>query len=448
MNLHKNIEVNDSITRLLYRAPYCDILMAARFNGCIPQKSIEAALSKMKTKYPLLSAGILQDENGGIVYAFDSDKELPVTVFENKAENDWLELAWEEQKVPFDLQQGPLIKFLLVYTAETTDLVVICHHCICDGLSLAYLIKDIAAILEKPDIETQPLPVPPTITNDNLSVGLPMGISGHVLKVFAKFLNRAWNKNKVIFDEQDYERSYKEYWKTKNIGLIPFNLPKSTTAALIEKCRAKNVSVNSALTTAFSLAQHELQGNRKPYLKKALLAMNIRHLFKTHPGENFGLLAVGNEITLPSGKDGFWNIANRFNTETKKMLANPKKSLALIAPLGYIEPTLIDAIYFIKSGALENKAAERLRNIVLTKTGKPKRSMDITNLGIVKDFNAILKNVFFVPILSGNYEKTLGIVTINGEINIVVMHDHSVISQETMELFKQNILQIIDNAIH
>ena len=279
-----------------------------------------------------------------------------------------------------------------------------------------------------------------------MSVNISMGVIGFLIKSVAKYLNRAWNKSKVVFTGQDYEQAYREYWQTKNIGLLPFSLSKEITIALIDKCHSENVSVNSALTTAFSLAQYDLQGNKQPYLKKALLAMSIRHLFKTPPGENFGLLAVGNEVNLPFGKDGFWNVARRFNKEAKEMLANPKKALALMAPLDYIEPTLFDAVYFVESGALKNKAAECFRNIVLTKTGKPKRSLDITNLGIVKGIGSHLENIFFVPILSDYYEKTLRIVTINGVINLLMMFDNSVIGKDTAERYKQGIVDLIIEA--
>ena len=437
----------NNVVRLLYRAPYCNVLMMARFNGNISKDSLEAALSIARLKYPMLNAKILQDDKGNIEYAFDYNQKFIINFYDNKSDADWLELAWNEQKIPFNFQNDLLIKFLLICKSETTDLVVICHHCICDGLSLTYLIKDIALFIDNPDKEVQQLSMPPEISKENLSVDYTMGFSGFITKILAKSLNRSWNKSKVVFTEKDYENLYNEYWKTKNIGLMTFSLTKDITAALIDKCHSERMSVNSALTTAFSLSQYELQGNRQLYLRKALLAINIRHLFKNPQQDNFGFLAVGNEITLPFGKDGFWNIAGRFNSDMKEMLANPNKIFEIIAPIDYIEPTLLDAIYFVENGTLKNKAAVRFKNIVLSKTGKPKRSLDITNIGTVKDCSSNLQTLFFIPILSGNYEKTIGIVTINGEMNIVVMHDHAVINKDIIEKLRQCIISIITEAI-
>jgi len=149
-----NQKSNDSVSRLLYRAPYCDIIMMARFSGSGSKESLEAALSKARAKYPLLNSRISQDDDGNTEFMFDYRHNFPITVFDNKSDTGWLELAWDEQKKPFDLQNGPLIKFLLIHTVNTTDLVIICHHCICDGLSLTYLIRDIALFLDIPQKDT------------------------------------------------------------------------------------------------------------------------------------------------------------------------------------------------------------------------------------------------------------------------------------------------------
>ena len=436
-----------SVTRLLYRAPYCNVIMMARLSGGANKETIDSALAKARLKYPLMNSRILQDSSGEIEFLYDYTQEFPITVNSKHSDSDWIEAGWNEQKKPFDMQNGPLIKFLLLASADTSDLVIICHHCICDGLSLAYLAKDIAFYLRNPDVEVQPLPLPPPLSIENLSVRVSPGIIGNLTGLMAWFLNRSWSKSKVIFSDHDYQHLYREYWETTDIGLMAVSLPKGITEMLIEKCHAEQVTVNSALTTAFSLAQYDLQGNKEPYLKKALLAIDIRRLFKEPPGGNFGLLAVGNEINLPSGKGGFWDAAGKFNAEIKKMLADPKKYLTMISPLDSVEPTLLDAIYFTESGYMQNKTATRLKNIVLSKTGKPKRSLDITNLGVVKDHGDNLKTVFFLPILSSNYEKTFGVVTINGEINIVLMHNRSVIESGIIEEYRNRIIRYLEENV-
>ena len=115
-----------------------------------------------------------------------------------------------------------------------------------------------------------------------------------------------------------------------------------------------------------------------------------------------------------------------------------------VAALNSVEPTLMDAVYFAAYGDFRNKTALSLKGLVLTKTGEPRRSLDITNIGLVSlGKNANLETMFFVPILSSNYEKAIAIVTAGGEMNIIMLHDVSQFSPASMEDFKQKIIGYI-----
>lgn len=299
-----------NVSRLLYRAPYCDIIVLARFSGNIPLDTLKTILRKTRRKYPLMGARVEQDTNGAARFAFDNVPEFESKALIKNNDMEWLELAWNEQKIPFVLNKGPLIKFLLLTSGDTTDLVVICHHSICDGLSLTYLLNDVALLLTNPDTELDQLPLPPAVMMKNLSVHVS---PDWFVKLLITYLNYSWRKEKVVFDENDYEHLYTNYWKTKNIGLMSFSFSQDITSGLIARCDSEHVTVNSALTVALTLAQNDLQGRKESYLRKALLALNVRDLFLDPPGKNFGLLALGTEISLPEVNGSFWDIAQEFN---------------------------------------------------------------------------------------------------------------------------------------
>ena len=135
------------------------------------------------------------------------------------------------------------------------------------------------------------------------------------------------------------------------------------------------------------------------------------------------MFAAGFEVALPSGKGDFWDVAREFNAKIKRLLSDPRKVLGFMAPLNYLDPTVIDAIYFVAYGTFNGKAARRLAKRILTASNKPKRSLDVTNLGNVDIRNGNLETLVFVPILSPNYEKAIGVVTAGGEMYIVVLYD-------------------------
>jgi NRPS condensation-like uncharacterized protein len=417
-----------------------------RFRGCIPQELLRRALAKVSRRYPLTSARFAQDSEGATRFILENFSEFHVRAFDKKMDDEWLNLAWDEQRHPFDLDEGPLVKFLLLTSPHNTDLVVICHHAICDGLSLTYLIKQIVLLLNDPERDVAPLPLPTAMSEDSLSVKVTPGLLDRIL---INRLNRSWKKEKALFSEHDYTQLYEDYWHARNIGKNILTLSQDTTSAVVSRCHAERVTVNSALMAAFAFAQRDVQGTKESYLRRALVAVNLRHLFKNPPGENLGLFAAGFQVALPLGRGGFWGVARKFNTKIKRLLSDPRKVLGFMAPLNYLDPTIIDATYFVAYSSFNSKAARRVAKRILTASNKPKRSLDVTNLGNVNIENGNLETLFFVPILYPNYEKAIGIVTAGGEMHIVVLHDYAQIGSETVEAFIQKSIDYLkSNSSH
>jgi hypothetical protein len=88
--------------------------MMARFRNSIPVELLRSALAKARLKYPLIGARIEQDERGNARFVLDGVPEFPLKVMGKRTDDEWVELAWGEQKKPFDLSKGPLIKFVLL----------------------------------------------------------------------------------------------------------------------------------------------------------------------------------------------------------------------------------------------------------------------------------------------------------------------------------------------
>jgi NRPS condensation-like uncharacterized protein len=260
-------------------------------------------------------------------------------------------------------------------------------------------------------------------------------------------MNRAWKKERVIFSGDDYTKLYEGYWKSRSIGITVFSLPQDMTYAFISRCHEEHVTVNSALTTAFALAQNDLQGRNQEYLRRGTAAVDVRKLLKDPPEGNFGLFASVLTIALPSGKGDFWSVARRFNNLIRRLLTNPRKVLELLA-ISYLDPTLVDATWFAAYSAFENKTALRLKELMLAPIGEPKTSLGTTNLGSLEiEENSNLKTIFFIPVQSQNYEKVIGIITAGGEINISILHDLSGISSESIKDFKQSSIDYIKRAM-
>jgi amino acid adenylation domain-containing protein len=83
---------------------------------------------------------------------------------ENDRESEALRIASEEGKKPFDLTEGPLLRILLVRLgAEQSLLVLVLHHIITDGWSIAVLFREVtrcyAALVQGEDADLDELPL-------------------------------------------------------------------------------------------------------------------------------------------------------------------------------------------------------------------------------------------------------------------------------------------------
>jgi hypothetical protein len=78
----------------------------------------------------------------------------------------------------------------------------------------------------------------------------------------------------------------------------------------------------------------------------------------------------------------------------------------------------------------------------------PRRSLDITNIGVFEVQGANdLQGLYFVPILSPNYEKAIGIVTSGGRLDITMLYDCSQINVTIMEGFGRRAMEYIEAGI-
>lgn len=81
--------------------------------------------------------------DGGIWFSTDDVQGSMLRIVPRKSDSQWFGEVQYESNILFDSSAGPLIRFVLVYSPEVSDLIVFAKHEICDGRALAFLICDI-----------------------------------------------------------------------------------------------------------------------------------------------------------------------------------------------------------------------------------------------------------------------------------------------------------------
>ena len=330
-------------------------------------------------------------------------------------------------------------------------------------MSLAYLVRDLMVHLGEPDCEVEVLPAPKPIDLDNL----PGDVSQPgLVKFLIGRMNRKWAEEAVFFDQEDYEILTRAYWDHYHHQLFSIELPEAETTALVARCREEQVTVNSALTAAFSGAQSFVQGE-KPYHAKTVIAADLRDLLPRSPGEGMGMYAGGAELKLKyDHKRGFWENARRFHRRIQPAYTNKNLFGAVLNWL-YLDPTICEAMSFKKLGGLvppdspryEKLSAFSARDDVVLRLLQ-RDNLDtlefkywgtaVTNLGRLefpRQYGALeLDRLIMQPgggIPLANANLVLGAVTCSGKLSLVLEYAREAVDSAVMQQVKDKALEYL-----
>ena len=131
-------------------------LITARIHGDIAAENLRSALEKVQKKHPLLRANVIE-EGGHPYFAFNANPEkIPLRVIERHTDDDWRDITTLEWKTPFDMDRGPMIRTVWIKSDDVSELMLVGHHCICDGASLIAIFREILQLVDQPDTQLTP----------------------------------------------------------------------------------------------------------------------------------------------------------------------------------------------------------------------------------------------------------------------------------------------------
>ena len=393
----------------------------------------------------------------------DGTLEIPIKVIKRTSDNQWREEIIQQHKIPLEMEKGPLIRFILLYSAEISDLIIFCQHTICDGMSLAYLARDIILYLGDPTKEVELLPPVPLVNEDNIPSDIKPSL---MIRVFSKLINKKWEKSEVLFNYDDFYALHEEFWKNYTYKAHLYELSKEDTESLIIACRKNGVTINTALIIAFAIAQNQLNPKSPKYLKNFGFAVNLRDLLNNPIAEQFGFFAGGMELKFKySEKETFWEAAKKVHDKTEPAKAR-KQALVTTINAFSLSPTLYDAQIFAAFGHLIPSTSQSYDKIqafindkknIVNKMVKKRISKGLamaqimTNLGKTgfpeKYGKLILKNLILMPSCSPYTELVLGVVTHGGSLSITLNHMEESISSEKILKIRDRANQILMEAI-
>jgi hypothetical protein len=343
------------VERLFTRSPFSLVTMVARIKGRVSESMLRDALDKTALRHPNLRTRIVEDAQGNSRFTSEGAGAIPIEVVPRKSDEHWMEVVEETSQVPFKFSERPAIRLVLLQSLDRSDLVIVCHHIICDGLSLAYLSRDLMRHLGDATLEPVILPNPVLVDEDTIPANVSLNF---VVQAVLGKINKKWQQDRVVFDQQDYQDLTTAYWQKFHHSTLPIELTGEQTDALVARCKAEGVTVNTALTAAFVDAQISVQGMQATHSSIGIAA-SLRDRLRLPVGEAMGFYA--GVITLKYKRTrtaSFWENARRLHRRIKP-LAHGLSMLKDPLTWCHLDPTILEAMNFKKLGGLVRQDVNR-----------------------------------------------------------------------------------------
>ena len=447
--------------RFFSHSPFSIVTMVARIKGNVTEEMLKNAVAKAQQRHTLLQVRIEEDQEHALWFTSQGVGEIPIQIVPRKSQDDWIDIHAEASKVPYEFETRPAIRFILVQDPEISEVIILCHHIICDGMSVAYLARDLMVYLGDPSREVEALPAPAPITLNNI----PGDVAPSALvKYFINRIKRKWDEEIVYFDQEDYEILTKTYWDNYKHKLFSIELSEEETSALVKQCRSEGITVNSAITAAFSGALTFVSG-KKSHHKKTGIAVSLRDRLPEPPEEAMGYYASGFELNLEyNHKKDFWENARQYHKKIKPNYTN-KKVFGDLPGFLQMDSNIYEALSFKKLGVLVPPDSPRYKklsdfsvrdDVVVRLLHRAKMETletkllgpAITNLGRLdfpKTYGALtLDRLIMQP--GGAFplvhvDIVIGALTCSGKLSLVAEYAEEAIDTATMENIK-------DKAMH
>ncbi len=328
-------------------SPFSTVSLVVRIRGMVDEAMLRAAVKKVQLRHKILRSRMILHEDELWLTTSDVDA-IPIDVFPRMTEETWITAAREDCARPYPFDRQPAIRFLLLQSREICDLVIQCHHTICDGLSLAYLGRDLLVYLGVPDQPVEVLPDPAPIGPENFPRGVKLS---SVLKFFVNQINKKWGDQKVIFDQQDYLALNQAYWQRYHHHMLAVDLTREQTESLVARCRQENVTVNTALVAAFIGAQMLVLGTESMPANIGVAA-DLRQRLDPPAGEGIGFYAGAITADYPYDlKTPFWENARKIHKQLPPRFTD-KKLFAEAVMWSALDPAILQAINYKRLGGL------------------------------------------------------------------------------------------------
>lgn len=340
--------------------PNIYMTVVVTIEGDVSEEEVCEAVKKVYTQNQTTMSKVVLDERGKVY--LEEMEETGCKVYVDK--RDWVEILRENERKPFRLEDGELIRTFIIPRGKQKDIYLMAHHVAGDGGALLILAEDIFNNIEGRKVQYKPTKV---ITNEE---SMKRGNLNFLQKLGLKSLSQKWGEHKTIFGWNDYYKVHEEYWKNRRTEISFHEIEGNRLEELKAECKKLGVTINTYLVT-------KLMQEHYPDSKKLGIPISVR-------GEERSISCLVSSATphaqYDTNKEFVENLVN-IDKAIKKDLKSDGEVYKIPQFIAISDPTLVCAAYIndvLKN--MDSAQVDRMADILGLQGGHDRVNLGITNL--------------------------------------------------------------------
>jgi len=388
-------------------------VFTVRIRGSVQREKLQRALDKLQRKHPSLHS-VIKNKRRGVPYLVLSPgiTPIPVRMVERLSDEHWKaesKLQWTEL---FEQKNAPLARVIWLWSAEVSELMLVCPHCICDGRSIATLMGELLAVLDDPEKEL--LAYPPfksiqQLLSEKYSLARQFRMTLLSGLAFWFFLTKPKSKTNVAGD------SYMLHWK----------LDAENTAAIAAACKRTGTTIHSVLCVAFLEAFRLVKGEGAR--GKIITPVDIRRFVPEIKDDMMFAMAPTMEIVPEQhAGDDFW-------TKVKKVKEELAGKISALKGRDW----LMMAEYFSSDQIIRYlKESDGTHDVTLSNMGR---------LAIAEQYRSFEVETIYSPSVAFPWRNpnTLVVSTFKGEMDFTFCSNDAFLKQEEVEAIREKAVSLL-----
>ena len=384
--------------------PKMNFGIAIHINRALERDKVMDSFQVLAEDHPFLRAVLGFDEtDNGFYYDVTDSSKIAVEIADETLtgidDPKLIKAYGQRTGYDWDIRKEGMLKAVSWSCGDSTVFLLVFHHLLADGrgaLNLALELSNLYAEGKRHGEVKEKL-----ITSSDLTKGSELT---SISKMLVKKANKDWEKEgNAPLSYQEYHEYADCFVKKDKTEVTIVRTPASEVTEMISGCREHSVTINDLLMAKMY---------REEKTDKIIIAKDLREDLPCYTPNALGNYSTAFSIVIKKQSDDIWKLAEEVHKKVQKALANPRDVYLILQCYANLKPELLDAAFLAAKGAYQSKSAEFIGKTFLgldTPSG-----YSITNLGKIENRN--IRSACFIPPASPAIRKTIGVLTVNGEM--------------------------------